>query len=124
MSPIHGLDHWKRVETVGLDLASEYGGNPEIVRYFAILHDCMRENEGHDPLHGPKAAKYAKLNRYKIDLDENAFKLLVRACAGHTHAHPASSNDVPPDIKACWNADRFDIERVGLELDSAYLFSV
>ena len=35
-------------------------GGEDVVRLFAVLHDCRRENDGADPGRGPRAADYAK----------------------------------------------------------------
>ena len=45
-----------------------------------------------------------------FDLADHEFRLLYRACAGHTHerTHP----DVT--IQTCWDADRLDLGRVGI----------
>src|SRR5271157_5370311 len=45
-----------------------------------------------------------------FDLPDPAFRLLHRACAGHTHerTHPNVT------IQTCWDADRLDLGRVGI----------
>jgi uncharacterized protein len=78
---------------------------------FAVLHDSRRINEGSDPDHGPRAAEFARTLRGRLfDLPDHEFRLLHRACAGHTHerTHP----DVT--IRTCWDADRLDIGRIGI----------
>src|SRR4051794_33972358 len=107
----HGIAHWARVLENGLRLAGETGANIEVVRLFAMLHDSRRINEGSDPDHGPRAAEFASSLRGRLfDLPEPEFRLLHRACAGHTHerTHP----DVT--IRTCWDADRLDLGRVGI----------
>jgi uncharacterized protein len=107
----HGIAHWARVLENGLRLAGETGANIEVVRLFAILHDCRRINEGSDPDHGPRAAEFARTLRGRLfDLPEPEFRLLYRACAGHTHerTHPDAT------IRTCWDADRLDLGRVGI----------
>lgn len=66
-SPWHGLEHWSRVMVNGLRLASGTGAD---VDTFALLHDCCRHDEYEDPLHGPRAASYAKKHRRLIQLDD------------------------------------------------------
>ena len=56
---IHGHQHWRRVGEMGIDLAHEEGVSRHVALLFAILHDCRRENDGHDPGHGPRAAALA-----------------------------------------------------------------
>jgi uncharacterized protein len=107
----HGLAHWARVLENGIRLSSETGANIEVVQLFAILHDSQRVNEVSDPDHGPRAAAYAlELRGILFDLPDHAFRLLHRACAGHTHerTHP----DIT--IQTCWDADRLDLGRVGV----------
>ena len=57
-------------------LAEHQCGEPQIAEYFSMLHDCMKENEGHDPEHGPSAAKYVEEHRNLIDLTKRQFLLL------------------------------------------------
>ncbi len=114
----HGVAHWARVLENGLRMAEETGADVEVVRLFAVLHDSRRLNEGTDPDHGPRAAEFARelLGRL-FDLPKREFRLLHRACAGHTHerTHP----DVT--IQTCWDADRLDLGRVGITPDPSYL---
>ncbi len=59
-SSIHGFAHWQRVETFGLRIAGLSGGDPEVVRLFACLHDARRVSDGGDPRHGERAAALAR----------------------------------------------------------------
>jgi uncharacterized protein len=114
----HGVAHWARVFENGIRLAEETGAIVEVVRLFAVLHDSRRINEHTDPDHGPRAAKFARTLRGRLfDLPEPEFRLLHRACAGHTHerTHP----DVT--IQTCWDADRLDLGRVGITPDPSCL---
>jgi len=107
----HGLAHWARVLENGLKLAEETGANVEVVSLFAVLHDSRRLNEYSDPEHGPRAAEFAtELRGLFFDLDDREFRLLYRACSGHTHerTHPNIT------IQTCWDADRLDLGRVGI----------
>ncbi|TWT29530.1 HD domain-containing protein [Blastopirellula retiformator] len=108
---IHGVAHWARVLENGLRVAHETGANKKIVSLFAVLHDSQRESDGHDPLHGPRAADYARRIRSRhLDLTDDEFELLYQACDGHTHepTHP----DIT--VQSCWDADRLDLGRVGV----------
>lgn len=107
----HGVAHWGRVFENGVKLCDTTGGNLKVVTLFAILHDSQRVNESHDPDHGPRAAEYvARIREVHLDLTEQEFRLLQRACEGHTHelTHP----DIT--IQTCWDADRLDLGRVGI----------
>ena len=122
-SEIHGLSHWQRVEENGLMLADVNGADKRVISYFAYIHDCQRWNEDDDPEHGPRAAAYAEKNRNLIDLSETQFCKLVDACTDHTFAMPSDYPLVDITLATCWDADRLDIGRVGLTLDSQYLFT-
>ncbi len=116
-SPIHGLKHWETVERNGHYLAEFNGADKEVLSYFAYFHDCMRENEARDKGHGPRAASFAKKHRDIIPLNDVQFKQLTDACKGHTHG-------VRPEcitINTCWDADRLDLGRVGIEPNASYL---
>jgi uncharacterized protein len=45
-----------------------------------------------------------------FELSDRDFRILHRACAGHTHerTHPDET------IQTCWDADRLDLGRVGI----------
>ncbi len=118
LNGFHGVAHWARVLENGLHLAEESGALIEVVQLFAVLHDCRRRNEHQDPDHGPRAASLAqKLQGDLFSLPDDHFRLLHRACAGHTHerTHP----DVT--IQTCWDADRLDLGRVGMTPNPFYL---
>jgi uncharacterized protein len=107
----HGIAHWARVLENGIRLAEETAANIEVVQLFAILHDSQRVNEVDDPDHGPRGAAFAQdLRGLLFDLADHEFRLLHRACAGHTHerTHPNVT------IQTCWDADRLDLGRVGI----------
>ena len=87
------------------------GAKIEVVRLFAIFHDSKRINDGSDSDHGQRGADFAaKLRGRLFDLTDDDFKLLHRACSGHTHelTHP----DIT--IQTCWDSDRLDLGRVGI----------
>ena len=114
----HGVAHWARVLENGLRLAEETGANIEVVQLFAILHDSQRVNEGGDPKHGPRAAAFAlEVRGLLFDLPDHEFRLLHRACAGHTYerTHPNVT------IQTCWDADRLDLGRVGITPHPSHL---
>ena len=112
-----------RVEENGHLLADATGADKEVISYFAYLHDCQRWNDFDDPEHGPRAAVYAQNHRHLIDLNNDQFTILKRACSGHTHAMPKGQAGIHKTLAACWDADRLDIGRVGVEIDPRYLFS-
>ena len=116
----HGPKHWRRVEQFGLRIAAETEGvDTDIVRLFAVFHDCRRENEYDDPGHGARGAAYA-FDVYKQmfpQLGPADFERLVFACCWHTHV--VHHEEVT--IGACFDADRLDLGRVGIRPEAQYL---
>jgi uncharacterized protein len=108
---IHGLPHWARVLENGLRLAAENGADPDVVRHFALFHDCRRVNDGLDLGHGKRGAEVAAgLRGTVLRLDRHRFDLLYHACELHTDGH--TEGDVT--VQTCWDADRLDLGRVGI----------
>ena len=111
---IHGKAHWARVWNNGLRLAEQNGANTEVVELFAFLHDSKRMNDGHDPQHGARAARFAaSLRGSLLDLPDSVFELLRFACEYHTDG--LTEADVT--IQTCWDADRLDLGRIGIRPD-------
>ena len=109
---IHGPSHWRRVERNGLLIATRSGAVEEVVRLFAVFHDSRREHDGYDTTHGSRAAAYANTLRGKLfDLSDKHFELLHYACQWHTHGRLSNQ----PTIGTCWDADRLDLGRVGVQ---------
>ncbi len=110
-SVLHGPSHWRRVAENGVAIAAANGANLNVVRLFALFHDSQRIQEGADDGHGQRAADFlTKVRGDLIHLPDTEFELLHYACAFHTHSPPHSD----PTIGACWDADRLDLERVGM----------
>ena len=108
---IHGVKHWSRVRANGLAMVKENGANAVVVELFAFLHDSCRENDGHDPNHGHRAADLARqIQGNLINLPASDLDLLVIACQGHTH-EPWHHD---PTIGTCWDADRLDLTRIDI----------
>lgn len=111
---IHGTAHWARVRANGLRLAEQTGANPKVVELFAYLHDSKRLNDGHDPQHGARAARFAASIRISLlDLSDSDFELLRFACEFHTDG--LTEADVT--VQTCWDADRLDLGRIGVRPD-------
>ena len=110
----HGLSHWERVEHSGQLLATP-DCDLTVIRLFAYLHDSCRKNDGYDERHGPRAAKMMNSLRNILlkDLTDHQFKLLQTACYLHTTTHRTGDST----IDACFDADRLDLSRVGVEPD-------
>jgi uncharacterized protein len=114
----HGVSHWARVLENGLNQVEETQANVNVVSLFAVLHDSRRINELSDPLHGPRAGQFARtLQGRAFSIDKHELDLLIQACNGHTNekTHP----DVT--VRTCWDADRLDLGRVGIEPEPEWL---
>lgn len=114
----HGQGHWQRVLQNGREIAAATGANLKVVQLFAVIHDSKRENEGHDPDHGLRAADYAKtLQGEWFELSIAELNLLCEACRYHSEGFTAADLT----IQACWDADRLDLGRVGIKPDARFL---
>jgi uncharacterized protein len=110
---IHGIKHWEEVEKNGIILASQTGADLTVIRLFAYLHDCERENDLEDPDHGIRAAHFVKTlrdNGHLNFIDEGQFAMLHTAC----YWHNSGSIGNGPTIGACFDADRLELNRVGI----------
>ena len=109
-SSVHGASHWVRVERNGVYIAQNIGADEVVVSLFALFHDCRRVNDGLDPEHGLRGAKFAESMRNEMDfLTDKQFEKLYYACKWHTDKN--HTDDLT--IGACWDADRLDLGRVG-----------
>ena len=108
----HGVVHWARVWENGHRLARVTGADQEIVGLFALFHDARRVNEQRDDGHGERGAELARAMRQTwLDLGDDQFDLLIEACRYHTDGLTAGHSTV----LTCWDADRLDLGRVGIE---------
>ena len=114
----HGIDHWDRVYQNGQKLITPEV-NSLVVGLFAYLHDSCRYDDGEDLEHGPRAALYIDTLRDTIlkDVSDEDIHLLKEACRLHT----VSDRTGNPTIDACFDADRLDLDRVGIIPDPARL---
>ena len=117
-SHIHGELHWRTVGANGLWLAEPLGGADRLVIFlFALLHDSMRENDGRDPEHGPRAAAFAAELHGEGLLGTTPAQLETLRYACFEHTNGLVSDD--PTVGCCWDADRLDLPRVGISPDPA-----
>jgi uncharacterized protein len=111
---IHGKAHWLRVRDNGLRLAKATGADPEILELFSFIHDSKRLNDGWDMQHGRRAAAFAhSLQGTLLSLSEENLRLLTYAC---TH-HSDGLMEADITVQTCWDADRLDLGRIGIEPD-------
>ncbi len=120
---IHGLSHWRRVETIGLFLSHYTNADIVVVEYFAYLHDSQRFDEGEDPDHGKRAADFAeKLYAQKeLSVTPQQLETLQFACFYHNNHKRIDSGDVT--IETCWDSDRLDLWRLSIAPDPGRLYS-
>ena len=115
---IHGVEHWARVMYNGLLIADQIEADRRVVTLFALFHDSCRLNDGHDPQHGARGAALAlSLRGDLFELEDPAMELLHYACCRHTDG----LTEADPTVQACWDADRLDLERVGITPQPRYL---
>lgn len=114
----HGVSHWQRVRENGLRLAKKTKADRLVVELFALLHDCCRESDNHDPDHGPRAATFIESLRDNVfELEDERFECLQIAIREHTRT--LFSRDAT--IATCFDSDRLDIGRVGAKPNPGYL---
>ena len=111
---LHGEAHWQRVCGNGLHLAQRTGADVEIVELFAYLHDSKRQNDGWDQEHGHRAAEFVvSLHDSVLKLPPRKLESLIYACSYHSDG--LTEADVT--VQTCWDADRLDLGRIGVEPD-------
>lgn len=110
----HGGDHWDRVYHNGQRLLTPEV-RPIVVGLFACLHDSCRIDDGEDLDHGPRAADYIEVIRDSLlkEVCNEDIELLKKACRHHTVVEKTGN----PTIDACFDADRLDLGRVGINPD-------
>lgn len=109
---IHDARHWARVRRNGLALSERTGASPRVVELFAFLHDCEREDDGHDLAHGARAAALVEEICTEVaGVSGELAALLAFACRHHSDG--TTKADVT--VQMCWDADRLDLGRVGIK---------
>jgi hypothetical protein len=80
---------------------------------FAFAHDTRRWPDGDDPDHGRRAAAAVRELAVTgvLDLSPERLRLLCRACSGHANGFTSAD----PTVGACWDADRLNLWRCGVE---------
>ena len=108
---IHGISHWDKVAR-NADALQTSDVDILVVKAFAYIHDVERVNENEDQGHGPRAALLVDEIRSSVlsFLNEQQMKQLKEACRLHTLKHRTDD----ATVNACFDADRLDLERVGI----------
>jgi uncharacterized protein len=92
--------------------------DPALVFLGALLHDSMRFNDNHDPLHGPRGAALAReLRSDAFDLKDTEMERLEFACQEHTNGGVS----LDPMVGVCWVSDRLNLWRVGIRPNPRWL---
>lgn len=117
-SLIHGTTHWKRVLENGIAIARVTGANFAFIELFALFHDSCRLNDGDDPDHGKRAAEFILSRKYDLNgFPEKLLGDLLETLRYHTHVRYTSNIH----IATCWDADRLDLDRVGIVPSEEYM---
>ena len=121
-SLLHGLKHWKNVEKIGHHLANINGTDKELITLFAYIHDLGRENEDEDVGYGERSVTILEdlYNKKIINIKPEKYQKLIYACRNHD-SKTAQSDDL--NIQTCWDADRLDLWRIGIEPNPKFLFT-
>lgn len=110
---IHGAAHWARVSRYARYLAQGTDADTEVISLFALLHDSCRESEQGDPDHGARAARLAReMNGHLYLITSAQERHLLMALESHSGGR--LSKDIT--VQICWDADRLDLGRLGLEV--------
>ena len=112
----HGIEHWESVYHNTQRLANAYSITSDVFIFFALLHDCKREDEDEDFGHGKRAAfaiqGYQEAGLIPLSPDDQA--RLVYTCANHTKADKTDPLYQDLVVQICLDADKLDIGRVGI----------
>lgn len=115
---VHGINHWLRVDGFGTQVGMRRGADLLVIELFAYLHDSCRIDERYDPLHGKRGAEFAyQLNGAFFTLSGTQLDLLCTAIRFHSDGLTHSD----PTIQSCWDGDRLDLGRVGIQPHPALL---
>jgi uncharacterized protein len=110
----HGAAHWARVLRNGRAIAASSKASLRVVELFAVLHDARRHDEYRDDRHGTRsAALVLELGHRRLGLSRDELDLLAYACRHHSDGLV----DADITVQACWDSDRLDLWRVGIEPD-------
>lgn len=80
---IHGVSHWEKVHANALMLSNQEGVDSVVVRLFAYLHDCRRNDDGIDSEHGYRASLFVKhlyMDGVLSFLTDEQLEKLTNAC--------------------------------------------
>lgn len=120
----HGVRHWYNVRRIAhkinevMPIRYNQTADPLVLDLFALFHDLARVNEGADAGHGRRGGELAKSFRGRyFECSDQQMALLLTACAGHELGRLSTD----PTVGVCWDADRLDLNRVGIWPDERYM---
>lgn len=123
---IHGFSHWEKVNSFGNKIADKNGADKTILYFFSVLHDYFRLNEDEDFGHGERVVN--SCDCFPEYLSKEQVKILKFAVKNHNLSpkEMAKIDDLLSKnitVHTCLDADRLDLPRVGMSVDSNYLFT-
>lgn len=117
----HGMPHWARVYENAMQIADMLNMDAEdrqVLALFSVLHDSERVTDGPDPDHGTRGAQIAEEMRGTyFQMSDRHFAFLHKACKYHNQ--PVTCAD--PVVQTCWDADRLDLGRLNIRIDTSFL---
>ena len=119
-SHCHGVDHWTKVAEHAVNFASETkGADITVAHLFGLLHDFKRSDDEQCFKHGVDSAKAIYKIRKTLlkKLSKKQFNTLVEAIK----YHPDGKVSDDPTIGCCWDADRVELPRVGIDVSLEYI---
>lgn len=110
--PVHGYTHSLRVERniKLLEKHFKFMG----LREFAFYHDIARVSDSGDDGHGRRAVEILKRARQHPNMACMATELFDKLCYACEH-HTSMRRSGDPLIDVCFDADRLDLMRTGME---------
>lgn len=114
---VHGFPHWCRIIDNGLYLSKFYDIDMDIIISFVFFHDIERVFDEYDYQHGVRGGKFFMENKSLLSITDKQAAIIFEASCGHTDIHHSDNLN----IVACWDSDRHDLMRVGIQPQSPFL---
>jgi uncharacterized protein len=139
-SEIHGQRHWSHVRRLGLELGNLLNLTDEQLRcieLFALTHDLARTNDGKNTVHSDDGSYlFVDVAKEVFPLLDGEQRGLIQICIKHhsdgitaeeaylnqSFRHIAwREDDIINTVGCCWDADRLDLLRLGIEPNGKYM---
>src|SRR5262245_14566717 len=115
---IHGISHVTRVLVWAEQIAGwmhDHGRSVDVavVRCAAVTHDVGRHDDGRDPEHGRRSARWVRAHRgaLPVALDDHQLDALAYCCAWHVPPD-AQAPALPDELVCLKDADGLDRVRI------------